>query len=216
MKSFDTFQLSSLPQANIYRLLISCVTPRPIALITTLSTEGVVNAAPFSFFNAVSSSPPLISFSVSSLGPDRQKHTLSNVLATKELVVNIPSVSLLEAVTICGANYPADVSEVEQAGLNTLTSSLVKPPRIAESPVQMECKLYQSIPLGEGVQGSATLVLAEVLCVHVDSEAISADSPEQRLLQARIDEQKLDPLARLGGIKYSSLGEIIERGIPKV
>ena len=137
---------------NFYRVLTGVVVPRPIAFVSTVSPDGVNNLAPYSFFNAVASSPPTIVFSSSRRAGSKSKDTLDNVEATGEFVVNIVSDDIAEAMNRTAAEFPAEVSEFDVAGLTPAASDIVRAPRVAESPVNMECRLQQvvNLDLGEG------------------------------------------------------------------
>jgi flavin reductase (DIM6/NTAB) family NADH-FMN oxidoreductase RutF len=188
---------------DIYGLMISAIVPRPIAFISTQSLQGITNVAPFSFFNGVSSKPPLISVSISQRrweGKIIKKDTLRNIEDTKEFVVNIANEELLHVMNASAAEYPPDVSEIDALQLEILPSLKVTPPRVKKSPVQLECKLERVIMLGEPALNG--LVIGEVVYIHIDDEVWNAAN-------ATIDPEKLRPVARLGGTLYSTLGQII-------
>lgn len=198
---FDTSQISA---KEAYSLLISAVVPRPIAFVTTVDAAGNVNLAPFSFFTAVSSRPPLLALSIGQRhwqGALQPKDTLANIQATGELVVNIAPVALADAVNGAAAELPPGVSELAHCGLTAAASVHVRPPRVQECPVQMEAKLSQIVWVG--TPATQALVLVEVLCFHV-ADAIWSD-----LLQG-IDPMALDPLSRLGGQAFGTTGQAIE------
>lgn len=198
---------SNTPTAEVYQLLLSTVLPRPIAWVTTLSPAGVVNAAPFSFFQIVGSRPPMVSICIGARRRgDRveDKDTLRNIEATGELVVNIVSEDRLALVNATSADYPPDISEVGEHALTPLPSDLVAPPRLAESPVHFECKRERVIRLGREPQTS--MVIAEVVRFHIADELWDAEA-------RAVDPRKLRPLARLGGIKFATLGDI--RALPR-
>lgn len=179
----------------------SCVVPRPIGWITTLDERGVVNLAPFSFFNGVLSSPPMVMFSCSSMPSREQRHekdTLANVTATREFVVNMATYALRDQVLATSAHVPVDVDELTMAGLTGVPSRIVKPPRVAELPVQLECRLYQIVelpPTGTLGKRNAT-VIGSVVGVHIDDDALT---------DGLIDIVKLRPLARLGYTHYCTV-----------
>ena len=153
-----------------YRLLSGAVVPRPIAFVSTISLGGVRNLAPFSFFNAVCSEPPVVSFCPTVRAP--LKDTLANVLATREFVVNIVNEAIAAQMNICAAEYPAEVDEFEMSGLTAVASDVVKPPRVLESPVSMECRLIEVVDVSRLPRG-ASLVLGEVVRFHVDDRVVS-------------------------------------------
>ncbi len=162
----QTFLPEELGPRATYALLITCVVPRPIAWVSTCSPEGVPNLAPFSFFNAGGANPPSVVFSASNFRDGRPKDTLVNVRATGEFVVNIVPYTLAERMNLTAHEYEYGLSEFEKAGLTPLTSAKVRPPRVAESPIQMECKLFQIVSHGDGPI-SANYVIGEVLCFHI-------------------------------------------------
>ena len=157
--------------AENYKLLTNLVIPRPIAWVTTLSPGGLVNLAPFSFFNAVSSDPMYVVLGIGRGVGETPKDTLRNVLDQRELVVNLVTEDLLGAMNTSAADFPPDQSELVAAGLHTAPSVHVKAPRVAESPVSLECRLYKTEPLG-----SSTLVIAEVVMFHVADPLIGPRS----------------------------------------
>jgi flavin reductase (DIM6/NTAB) family NADH-FMN oxidoreductase RutF len=191
---------------DVYKLLIGAIVPRPIAFVSTMSPEGVRNLAPFSFFTAVSANPPVICFSPSARqGQHRLKDTLFNIATTREFVVNIVSEEFAEKMNICSADFPPDVDEFEASGLTPVASDLVKPPRVAESHVQMECKLYLTIEVSE-LPGGGSLVLGEVVRFHVDDEYVD---------NFRIDADKLRAIGRMGGNVYTRTTDRFELVRPK-
>jgi flavin reductase (DIM6/NTAB) family NADH-FMN oxidoreductase RutF len=191
---------------NVYKLLIGAVVPRPIAFVSTLSREGVLNLAPFSFFTAVSANPPVICFCpVRRPGPAPYKDTLSNILATGEFVVNIVSEEFASKMNETSAEFPPEVDEFAASGLTPVPSDLVRPPRVAESHVQMECKLYLTIEIGE-LPGSGNLVLGEVVRFHVDDPYFD---------DFKIDPDKLRPIGRMGGSTYTRTTDRFEMLRPK-
>jgi flavin reductase (DIM6/NTAB) family NADH-FMN oxidoreductase RutF len=195
MRSFDPQQESV---QNIYKLMIGAIVPRPIAFVSSLDGHGVRNLAPFSFFNGVSAAPPVVLFCATvrredperGLGP--HKDTLLNIIATREFVINVVTESIAEKMNLTSAQVPPDVDEFELSGLTPLPSELVKPPRVAESPVQMECRLRQIVEISEQLHGSA-IVLGDVLRFHVREDLVE---------NFRIDADKLAAIGRMGGPTY--------------
>ena len=185
---------------NFYRVLTGVVVPRPIAFVSTISTDGILNLAPFSFFNAVASNPPTIVFSSSRHTGDKRKDTLSNIEQTGEFVVNVVVDDIAEAMNRTAAEFPAEVSEFELAGLTPAASDLVKAPRVAESPVNMECKLQQVIPLGQGAHEHG-LVIGEVVLMHVRDDILNGH---------RVNHHILKPTGRLAGSMYCHTSEVFE------
>lgn len=193
---------------DVYALLISTVVPRPIAWVSTLSSSGVVNLAPFSFFQAIGSRPPMVSIAFSPRPHSRElgdKDTLRNIKESGEFVVNIATTDKVDDVNQSSASYPPERSEVAELGLAILPSDLVKPPRLADSPVHFECRLERVIPMGH--EPPVHLVIGEIVRFHV---ADKVWDPETRT----VIPEKLKPLARLGGSLYASLGEIMSRPRP--
>src|SRR3989338_1009879 len=168
MKTFFAKDLS--PQETL-PLLTGGIGPRPIALVSTLSKEGISNLAPFSFFNAFGSNPPMVAFSPARRGRDGSfKDTYENLMETKECVVQVVTYTIVEQVNLASAEFPNTVSEFEKSGLTPIDSKIVRPKRVQESPFQMECKLHQMIPLGNR-NGSGNLAICEVLLFHIDETA---------------------------------------------
>lgn len=189
-----TIDLKNLPTNQIYRLLTSSVAPRPIALVSTISETGIPNLAPYSYFNAFSSNPPIVGFSVSlDLTTKAEKHTLLNAHNTGEVVINMVNYDIARQMTISSINYPIDTNEFEKAGFTSISSEIVKPLRIKESPVQMECKVQQIVPFGEE-GGAGNLIICQVLKMHID-EAILDD-------KGNIHPHKIDLVGRMGKAYY--------------
>jgi len=191
--SIDARSLS--PEAT-YRLMSGIVVPRPIAWITTLSPTGVVNLAPFSCFTFLSNKPPLLGVNIGRKAGQR-KDTGANIHALGEFVVNIGDASQMVAIHESSAEHAPDVSEAELLGLGTLPSETLRVPRLADAPVSMECKLQQVIPFGDT---GAEFIVGEVLRFHIR---------EGLLHDGKIDTRALDPVCRIGGPNYATLGEIV-------
>lgn len=203
-------EMISIDPANIepkdaYRLLIGAITPRPIAVVSTLSAGGIGNVAPFSFFNGVTSDPPIVMFSIAG-NTETKKDTLRNIEETKEFVINSANEWYIEAVVHTGANYEFEKSEMEAAGLTPIASKSVKPPRIKEAAVQMECTVHQLIPI-KGKFTSTTLVLGQVVLFHVFKEAYK---------DGKIAFDKIKNVGRLGGIGYVSVDNCFDLEVPKI
>lgn len=174
-----------------YALLNSVVVPRPIAWVTTVSAEGVVNLAPHSYFTISSVAPPVVQFT--SVG---RKDSLRNVEATREFVVHLAPYSLREQVNATGTDFPPDVDELAEVGLTAEPAAVVRPPRVAESPVALECRLA-----GTHGFGRATVVFGEVVHVAVDEDVLRDGRPRVELLR---------PVARMGGDEWCAVGEVFE------
>ena len=190
---------------EVYQLLVGAVTPRPIAWVATLSPAGVVNLAPFSFFNAFGANPPIVVFSPTLRRDGSKKDTLINLESLGEFVLNAATAPLAEKVNLTSKEIPSSDSEVSLANLTTISSVKVKPPRIAESPVNMECKVRQIIPFGTGAI-AANLVIGEVLMMHVADEVLDE--------KGRIDPRKLRTVARLGGDFWCHTSDLFEQARP--
>ncbi len=158
----------NLTVREIFGYLQGGIAPRPIALVSTLSVDGLRNLSPFSFFNAFGGNPPIVAFSPSRRQRDGTlKDTYTNLMATKECVIQAVTHSMVQQVSLASTEYPSDIDEFKKSGLTPIPSDIVKPPRVAESPFQMECLLRQMIPLGEQ-NGSGNLAICEVVKFHVD------------------------------------------------
>ena len=191
---------------DVYHLLVGVVTPRPIAWVTTLDPEGRVNLAPFSFFNAFGANPPVVVFSPTLRRDGGKKDTLRNLEATGEFVLNAAVESLAEKINLSSKELPYGESEVELTGLTLIPSTKVKPPRLAETPVTMECKVLQIISTGKGpIAGN--LVIGEVLVMHIADSVL--DDKKQ------IDPRKLRTIARLGGDYYCRTTDLFEMKRPQ-
>lgn len=197
---------AALPWEAAYKYLNGAILPRPIAFVSTVDAEGVLNLAPFSFFTAVSANPMTICFSVMRRGTDGlKKDTLRNIEATGEFVVNIVSESFVEKMNVTAAEFPPEVSEFEASGLTPAASVIVKAPRVLESLVNFECKLTQIVEIGDG-KGAGSLVIGQVVQVHVD-DAIHHDG--------KIDTQGLNPVGRLAASDYVRVTDTFQLIRPK-
>ncbi len=184
-----------LTTQKLHGYLLGAVSPRPIAFASTINADGQVNLSPFSFFNVFSANPPVMIFSPARRVKDNTtKHTLENVLKIPEVVINIVSHDMVQQMSLSSSEYAKGVNEFEKAGFTEIPSDLIKPPRVAESPVQFECKVNKVIALGsEG--GAGNLIIAEVVKLHLDKSIL--DEKE------KIDPLKIDTIARMGGNWYS-------------
>lgn len=182
-----------------YKLLIGSIIPRPIALITTLSREGVLNAAPFSYFNIVTADPPMISVSIQRKN-GAYKDTARNMIQSGEFVVHIADEDYLEAMNKTAASLPPDASEADFANLKQVKSEKIQVPGIAEAKIRMECVLEHAVTLGGAASSPACdLMIGKVVCFHIADELYE---------DGRIDAGKLRPISRLAGSDYAALGEI--------
>jgi flavin reductase (DIM6/NTAB) family NADH-FMN oxidoreductase RutF len=180
--------------AQLHAYLLGAVAPRPICFASTVDAEGRPNLSPFSFFNVFGSKPPTLIFSPARRVRDNSiKHTLENIYATKEVVINVVSYDIVQQMNLASCEYPAGVDEFSKAGFTALKSDMVKPFRVAESPAQLECKVLQVIETGqEG--GAGNLIICEMLCMHIHDEVLNEDGV--------IDPHKIDLVARMGGDYY--------------
>lgn len=185
----------TLGHNDVYKLMMACIVPRPIAWVTSLSAEGVVNAAPFSAFCSVSTEPPMVGVNIGRRG-NGLKDTARNIVAMKEYVINIADETLMEQLHKCSTEYPPDVSELEQVGLTTAPSEFVRTPRIAEAPVQFECVLFQVLEFGASTQ----FFVGEIKRFHV-RDGLCFDN--------KIETAKLRPLTRVGGPTYAKLADFV-------
>jgi flavin reductase (DIM6/NTAB) family NADH-FMN oxidoreductase RutF len=191
-----------------YQLLTSIVAPRPIAWISTVGADDVVNLAPFSFFNAVAGFPPTIMFSVSYRRQEpKEKDTLRNVRRCGEFVCHMVDETMADAMACTAMDWPSGVSEIDRAGLTALPSIDVRPPRIAEAPVAMECRVTQIIPVAETTN---VMVLGRVMRFHVREDLYRSEL-------GLIDTVAMNPITRLGGpVEYTKIGELFFLPIPKL
>ncbi len=178
------FDFADLKHENAYKLLISTVVPRPIAWVTTQDVDGSINAAPFSFFNAVSGNPPVVAIGIGGRAPGDVKDTGGNIRRTGQFVVNLVSNLLAQQMNVTAIDFGKEVNELEQAGLTTAPSATVRPPRIAESPVSLECERLVIVEVGI----DRAVVLGKVLAIHIkdefvlDAERCYVDTPKLELI----------------------------------
>ena len=213
MNLFESIDPKAIPQPKLHGLLLGAVAPRPIAFASTIDAEGRPNLAPFSFFNVFSSNPPICIFSPALRGRDAtSKHTLDNVKVVPEVVINVVSFALVQQCSLASAEFDAGVNEFVKSGLTELKSEVVRPPRVMESPVQLECKVNEVVALGNQ-GGAGNLVICEVVRMHINKAVLTNEG--------RIDQQKIDLVARLGGDLYArasgaALFEVPKPGTGKV
>lgn len=189
-----TLNPADLNPAEIQNYLQYAIAPRPICFASTIDKAGNVNLSPFSFFNMVSSNPPVCVFSPSRRVRDNTtKHTLENILEVPECVINMVSYDMVQQVSLASTEYPKGTNEFIKAGFTELKSQRVSPPRVAEAPVQMECAIREVISLGE-TPGAGNLILAEVKLIHIRENILDEDG--------KIDQAKIDLVARLGDDWY--------------
>jgi flavin reductase (DIM6/NTAB) family NADH-FMN oxidoreductase RutF len=211
MRTLDPAQIAP---NEIYKLMIGMIVPRPIAFVSTVDAAGIRNLAPFSYFTACSSNPPVVCFCTAvRTGPRPYKDTLLNVEATGEFVVNIVSEDIAAQMNLTSADVPPEIDEFELSGLTPIASDLVKPPRVAESKVQMECRLHQIVRVGDQ-PGGGILVLGEVLRFHV-LESLFNDKMGDQNGGYKIDPDKLNAVGRMGGPVYTRTRDRFEMQRPK-
>lgn len=192
MLSIDPKEIST---GKLHGYLLGAVAPRPIAFASTIDSEGNPNLSPFSFFNVFGANPPILIFSPARRVRDNTtKHTLDNALATKEVVINMVNYDIVQQMSLSSSEYPAGVNEFDKAGFTMLPSEKIKPFRVAESPVQFECKVKDIILTGdEG--GAGNLIICEIVKLHISEDVLDE--------KGAIDQHKIDLVARAGGSYYS-------------
>lgn len=192
-----TLNTENLSTQQIQQYLQYAIAPRPICFASTIDLEGNVNLSPFSFFNLFSMNPPICIFSPSRRVRDNTtKHTLENIKLVPECVINIVNYDMVQQVSLASCDYPKGTNEFIKSGFTQLASELVGPPRVAESPIQLECIVQEVISLGEKA-GAGNLVLAEIKRIHIQDDVLDANG--------NIDQVKLDLVARLGGDWYARI-----------
>jgi flavin reductase (DIM6/NTAB) family NADH-FMN oxidoreductase RutF len=204
---------SELSHSELYSIVLNSVAPRPIAWVSTISASGDLNLAPFSFFNAVCVDPPLLAFAPGLRQPKHAKgghgeakDTLRNVRETREFVVNIVTYELAEAMNLTSGEYDASVDEFDLAKLTPQPSNIVRPPRVAESPVSFECRLHQILDFSSRPT-SSSLVIGQVVSIHIS---------ESHLKDGKLDRNSLDLVGRMGGLQYTRTTQRFEMVRPKV
>jgi flavin reductase (DIM6/NTAB) family NADH-FMN oxidoreductase RutF len=189
--------LENTPAKDFHQFMLGGITPRPIALVSTISSEGVRNLAPFSYFNAVSSIPPVLMFSVGKKPDGSKKDTLVNIEQNGEFVVNMVSLSMIRQMALTSVQLPPSTDEFNFAGFRAIASKTIKPDRVKEARIQFECKLNRIIAFGEGDRENA-VIFGDVNCIHADEAIIEHNN--------RIDPAKLEILGRLGRSHYTKTG----------
>jgi flavin reductase (DIM6/NTAB) family NADH-FMN oxidoreductase RutF len=206
---------SHLTHHELYNTILNAVAPRPIAWVSSISAAGEPNLAPFSFFNAVCVKPPLLAFAPGMRSPKKpgteklvgeHKDTLRNIRETREFVVNIVTFELAEAMNLSSGEYDFSVDEFEVARVAAAASQIVRPARVADSPVSFECKLHQILEFNPEPEGSS-LVIGEIVSIHIN---------DLYMKDGRLDRNSLDLIGRMGGIQYTRTTERFEMARPKV
>lgn len=185
----------------------SCIVPRPIGWITTLSPDGVVNLAPYSFFNGVASDPPMVMFASGSMSRHPEKDSITNCEATGEFVVNLATWDLKDQMNQTSAEVPPEVDEISLAELTTEPARLVKPPRVKESPIHLECLYHQTVDLPrDQPEGRNAMVIGRVVGIHIRDEILT---------DGMVDQSKFRPIARLGYMDYTRIDMVFTMPRPK-
>lgn len=200
--TYRMYELDAMEKREGYPLFLTAIVPRPIGWISTVDEAGIANAAPFSWFNAICADPYLVGISIGRRRGER-KDTARNIHATGEFVVNIVGADAAEAMVATSADFAPDVDEIERAGLTPVASTLVRAPRIAESPVHLECRLEREIELGEG---AVDFIIGRCLRLHVHERVVAADG--------RVDATALRPVARLGRDEYAVIERVVRHARP--
>lgn len=194
---------AALTGSELNRILIGTVVPRPIAWVSTMDESGNLNLAPFSFFNAVCTRPPTLLFCPGVRGLDGStKDTLNNIRVTGAYVINVVTEATAEAMNRSATELPAGASEFDFAGVTPAPSTSVRPPRVAESPVSFECELRQIVDIGDGGIGSASIVIGEIVRIHIADAVLLPDY--------KIDIHTLKPVGRLAGYSYARVNDVFE------
>jgi flavin reductase (DIM6/NTAB) family NADH-FMN oxidoreductase RutF len=189
-KKFLEFIPGEVPKRDMHQILLSGVAPRPIALVSTISKDGILNLAPYSFFNAFASNPPIIAIGPAiSAATGKIKDTYTNIIETGECTINAVTFDMTEQISLASCEFPPDVNEFEKTGLHPIDSRRVRAPRVMESPFQMECTLIESIALKREIGGNGNIMLLEVVKIHAEEHVFS---------DGKLDPQKLDLVARMG------------------
>lgn len=189
-KKYLEFIPGEVPKRDMHQILLSGVAPRPIALVSTISKDGILNLAPYSFFNAFASNPPIIAIGPAiSAATSKIKDTYTNIIETGECTINAVTFDMTEQISLASCEFSPDVNEFEKSGLHPIDSHKVKAPRVMESPFQMECTLIESIALKREIGGNGNIMLLEVVKIHAQEHVFS---------DGKLDPQKLDLVARMG------------------
>ena len=198
--------VSRTPVIDVYHMLVGLVAPRPIAWVTTISESGVVNLAPFSFFNAFGANPPVVVFSPTLKRDGGKKDTLLNIEANGEFVINASTEKHADLINLSSKPLSYDESEVALTGLATTPSTLVRPPRLADVPFALECKLMQIIPVGSGPI-SANWVIGQIVTLHVNDDILDSHGIP--------DPRKINAIARLGGEYWCRTQDLFQLERPR-
>ncbi len=192
MTAHTHFDFAELTERERYKILIGTVIPRPIALVTTVSTQGQPNAGPFSFFNVLTHDPAIVAIGVENYADLRFKDTARNIRDTGEFTVHICDTALVDQMEICAIKFGPEVNEMEEAGLETVAGQMVRSPRILAAPAALECRLHSTLQVGPARE----IILGEVVGVFVRSDAVNTAN-------LHIDQQLMDAVGRMGGHTYA-------------
>jgi len=195
----------NLSSVDCHRVITAAVAPRPIAFVSTISTDGIYNCAPYSFFNALASQPMIIGFSTVRKRDGEKKDTLINIEETREFVVNVVVESLTDAMNLSSKGYPSTVDEFEETGLTPVPCDIVSPPRIKESPVNLECRCRGIIEFGT-LPRITSFIIGDVVLIHADDDFVTGGA---------IDYGRLGSVGRLGGNAYCIVSDIFEMERPQ-
>ena len=194
MRKFKTINPLDLNTSQIHKILLNAITPRPIALASTVDNNENVNLSPFSYFNVFSASPPILVFSPANRVTDNsKKDTLKNILETKEVVINLVDIDIVEPTSLSSVYFEREIDEFIKSGLTKISSEKVLPPRVLESPISFECKVNDVISLGND-GGAGNLVICEIVIIHINDKLLNS--------KGEIDPLKLNLVARMGGNYY--------------
>jgi flavin reductase (DIM6/NTAB) family NADH-FMN oxidoreductase RutF len=193
------FETQKTDPSVLYKLLTGIIIPRPIGWISTIDRKGINNLAPFSYFNMVSHDPPCVMFSTA-IDNNKNKDTLNNVLSNGEFVVNLATLDTVEAMNATSATVPADVDEFELTNLTPMDSVFIKPKRVKESPIHLECEMIHHYFMDNNDGGGACIVIGKIKTIHIDDAILMENN--------RINLEVYKPIARLAGSNYSTLGEL--------
>lgn len=194
MEQIKSIDPNALPVAELHRLLLSAVAPRPIALASTINAKGEVNLSPFSFFNVFSANPPILIFSPARRGRDNTvKHTYENVKQNNQVVVNVVNHAIVEQMSLSSTEYDDGVNEFVKAGFTQVPSDIIKPPRVAEAPISFECEVQNVIELGDK-GGAGNLVISKIVRIHLNTKYLNT--------KGELDTEKLDLVGRMGESWY--------------
>jgi flavin reductase (DIM6/NTAB) family NADH-FMN oxidoreductase RutF len=196
--------LTTLNHRESHKLLVGMVLPRPIAFVSTIGEDGIFNLAPFSDFARISVKPAITCFSIIPHRNGQKKDTLKNIEFSNDFVINVVDESLAEAMNLTSASYPSDVDEFKEVGLTALKSDIVRAPRVAESPINMECKLLQTMHFGT-MADSCDLVIGEIVLIHIKDDLY---------VNGEVQASKLKAIGRLGGDSYCRTTDIFEMKRP--